>query len=322
MKLHFNQTWVDKATTEDIAELLASGRPSAYQGPYDIDEPISRFATTSAAKEIARRGWISVAEKSSSTSKLLFVHGLRDLFLQKSPLVAQAALFRGSLSMSQYDLFNQMALLAWIAQVSKIAEQLQSVSRKSFVADSLEETDVSELVKLSRLAHGPLKAQEWLLSRGIHFIYLPGLPGMKLDGATFMLGTNVPFIAITLRYDRLDYFWFTLLHELGHVKKHLPKNANQIFVDDLEQDKLFDEIEAEANAFARDSLIPRDLWRRSDAYRSQSKSAVLEFAKQVGIHPAIVAGRIRHETRNYALLTDVITDGSIRDLYAEKEVSA
>lgn len=322
MKLHFNQAWVDKAATENIAELLAIGHASTYAGPYDIDEPISRFAGTPAAKEIARRGWITAADRSRSATNLSFTEDLRALFLQKSSLVAQAAFFRGSLSMSQYDLVNQMAFLAWMAQVSKIAEGLLSASKRTFAADGLEASDINELVKLSRLAHGPIKAQEWLRSRGIHFIYLPGLPAMKLDGTTFMLGNRVPFIAITLRYDRLDYFWFTLLHEIGHVKKHLLKNGKQVFVDDIDQDKSSDEIEAEANAFARDSFVPRDLWRRSDAYRTQSKSAVVDFARQLGIHPAIVAGRIRHETGNYALLSDLIADGSIRDLYADREISS
>ena len=30
-----------------------------------------------------------------------------------------------------------------------------------------------------------------------------------------------PIVALTLRHDRLDNFWYCLCHELAHVDKHL-----------------------------------------------------------------------------------------------------
>ena len=40
-----------------------------------------------------------------------------------------------------------------------------------------------------------------------------------------MTDTGCPVIGLTLRYDRLDNFWFVLLHELGHVFLHLMHGA-------------------------------------------------------------------------------------------------
>ena len=50
---------------------------------------------------------------------------------------------------------------------------------------------------------------------------------------------------MTLRYDRLDNFWFVLFHELVHIIKHLHKGDIESIFDDL--DAKADDIEQEAD---------------------------------------------------------------------------
>jgi HTH-type transcriptional regulator/antitoxin HigA len=143
------------------------------------------------------------------------------------------------------------------------------------------------------------------------------LPGMSVDGASFHpshLGR--PVLAMTLRHDRLDNFWFTLLHEIGHIALHVQHPSEDVFVDSFEGDDETEEqeAEAEANAFAKDALIPRDTWFRSEARRLGSEASVLSLAKQLGIHPAIVAGRIRYERQDFRLFHDLVGQGEVREL--------
>ena len=70
----------------------------------------------------------------------------------------------------------------------------------------------------------------------------------------------------------------------------------------------------EANAFAKDGLIPRDIWLRSDAYRLGSASSALSLANHLGVHPAIVAGRLRFERRNFRIFSDLVGEGRVRDV--------
>ena len=72
-----------------------------------------------------------------------------------------------------------------------------------------------------------------------------GLPGMSVDGASLHTSAAGPVLALTLRYDRLDNFWFTLLHELGHIAMHLSEPSDEVFVDSFEN-TIDDEQEAEA----------------------------------------------------------------------------
>jgi HTH-type transcriptional regulator/antitoxin HigA len=137
---------------------------------------------------------------------------------------------------------------------------------------------------------------------------------MSVDGVSLHDEHVGPVLAMTLRHDRLDNFWFTLLHEIGHICLHLHHPGNAVFVDSEDEDNEDSEVEAEANAFAKDGLIPRDVWLRSDAHRRGDEASVLNLARKLGIHPAIVAGRLRFERRDYRMFPGLIGIGQVRSL--------
>ena len=121
-----------------------------------------------------------------------------------------------------------------------------------------------------------------------------------------------PIIGLTLRFDRLDNFWFTLLHEVVHVWKHI--SNGETFMDDLEA-TAEDRREIEANRIARDAFIPRAIWKRSDAFTAPSKESIDRLSRELKIHPAIIAGRLRRELSNYQMLNDVVGHLEVRKLF-------
>lgn len=163
---------------------------------------------------------------------------------------------------------------------------------------------MQRLVHLSYLDSGPLLAREFLGKNGIHVIVLRHLPRTHLDGAAMMLSSGKPVVALTLRHDRLDNFWFTLFHELGHVKLHFDKEKDACFVDDLDVDP--EGLEVQADEFAQDSLVSPKDWQRGSARHERAPDAVLQLADTLRVHPAIIAGRIRREQKNYRLLTSLV----------------
>jgi HTH-type transcriptional regulator/antitoxin HigA len=203
--------------------------------------------------------------------------------------------------------------MAWVAHVLDTVRA--NAPQERFTPSSLSDDFVRKLAKLSVREDGPRQALEAVREIGISLVIESGLPGMSVDGASLHTSTAGPVLALTLRYDRLDNFWFTLLHELGHIALHLSEPSAEVFIDSLE-DRIDDEqeAEAEANAFAKDGLIPRDVWLRSDAYRLGSERSALNLAKQLGVHPAIVAGRIRYERRNFQIFNELVGEGGVRDV--------
>ena len=174
---------------------------------------------------------------------------------------------------------------------------------------------MQELVSLSYLDDGPRLAKEFLEKNGIHLILLRHLAKTHLDGAAMFLSSGAPVIGLTLRYDRLDNFWFCLCHELGHIAKHSGVTPSDYFVDDLQtKSGKSNRFEKEADSFAENALIPSKQWTNA-SIRLQAKPGpelVREFANKFRISPAIVAGRIRLERSNFKILSQLVGHGSVR----------
>src|SRR5205809_1025430 len=128
------------------------------------------------------------------------------------------------------------------------------------------------------------------------------------------LPDGTPVIGLTLRYDRLDNFFFCLFHELGHVVRHIVKGKADLFLDDLQQTPT-DKFEREADDFALECLIPEKHWRRFWEGNDFHVETVRREAKRLGIHGAILAGRIQKARNDYQSLSRVVTTAKVRDLF-------
>ncbi len=216
------------------------------------------------------------------------------------PSALQPALLRQHVRVGSES--DPYALAAWRIRVT-----LQAIEQKLPVyhPGTITTEFLRELVCLSFLEEGPLLAREFLSKNGIHFIVEPHLPHTHLDGAAIRLPDGSPLVALTLRYDRLDNFWFTLCHELAHVALHFDGGETEAFFDDLDQVDL-DAFEGDADGWATEGLIPADSWRNADLGRTPSEGKILSFARRHRIHPSIPAGRIRREKRNYKLFSKLV----------------
>lgn len=216
------------------------------------------------------------------------------------------ALLRTGLNVD--DLSNDLLLVAWKARVTKIAEDI--ISTKNITYKEIDISWLPQLAKLSAEKDGPARARDLLLQHGVVLVAEPQIPGLKIDGAAFLV-EGVPVIGMTLRRDTVDNFWYTLLHEAAHVVLHYRMGLAIGFYDDSDHSSL-DEIEKEADDFASNLLIPEDIWKRSPARISKATEPIERLAKDLGIHPAIVYGRLQKERNNYAVFADKLGRGFVR----------
>lgn len=138
-----------------------------------------------------------------------------------------------------------------------------------------------------------------LNERGIKFVEQDKAEKVPVDGMSCW-SEGRPAIAVTLRHRRIDNLAFTLFHELGHVYLHLTSDNEACFVDlDIEKPATSKE-ETEADLFARDSLISSKDWKRFEqAGEPFNSDYITQFASEIGVHPAVVAGRVCHDTGLY-----------------------
>lgn len=208
---------------------------------------------------------------------------------------------------------NEYALLAWECRIHSLASKVNL--RGSYEASAIDDQWISGLSLISEKSDGPLRAKEHLEKVGIALVVEPHLTGTHLDGAA-LLSSRGPVIGLTLRYDRLDNFWFVLFHELFHVIKHLRSRGLVSIFDDLESEST-NKLEQEADSLAGEALISQNIWDRALVRYVRSSESVLEMAKDLQISPAIVAGRIRNEANNYIILNDLIGQGEVRKHFPE-----
>lgn len=199
---------------------------------------------------------------------------------------------------------DMAALEAWCAAVLTCAEKI--TVKKTKITNPKQVA--RRLAQLSILPDWQDQLVAALHRMGIILVILEHLPGTFLDGAAMCRSDGVPVIALTLRHDRLDNFWFTLLHEFAHVACHLSSDR-LVILDDL--DVVSSEaIEAEADSFARNALIPSEMWMQ--IHKDSSTEEVLEAAEKAGVHPAIAAGRWRFEHSDYRRFSKLIGRGEVK----------
>jgi len=144
---------------------------------------------------------------------------------------------------------------------------------------------------------------------------MPPLPGTFLDGAAMVTSANAPVVGLTLRYDRADNFWFTLLHELSHICLHyeILVEGHTSFVDDMEM--VSDDFrEQEADKLAQDSLIPSSILEQVVWSLDSRLDDIATVSARALVPVTVVAGRWQRDHQNYKKFSGLIDRSSVRSL--------
>jgi HTH-type transcriptional regulator/antitoxin HigA len=267
-----------------VASLIGSSKHEPATGP---------SSTSIAAEGTLRRLGVMKAKESLAA------------FVSRSKAAAPAiAMLRKTRTERTNAKTDIAALEAWCAAALERADRIKI--KNSEIRDP--ERVARELSQLSMLPDWQDRVRAALHRLGVVLVILEHLPGTFLDGAAMLRADGVPVIALTLRHDRLDNFWFTLLHEFCHVVWHL-SSVRQVILDDLDVASS-EAIEAEADSFARNALIPPAIWKRIG--EDSSTEDVLDAAERAGVHPAIAAGRWRFEHSDYRRFSKLIGRGEVK----------
>lgn len=252
--------------------------------------------------EIRRKGWVTLWNDWKDRFEEMYIELAR---LEQNPPMPSPALLRATGRFKKNSNPDHYAIQAWCMRVANIASD--NPASGAYIPQSVSQEFMRNVAALSVHDDGPRRAQKYLSENGINLITERHLPRTYLDGAAFRLSNGQPVVGLTLRHDRLDNFWFTLMHELAHLGLHLNNNPDDVFVDELNfSDTDSSLFENEADHYANESLIPNDLWESSDARLSLHRSDVFQLADLANTHPAIVVGRVRFENNNYTHLSDLV----------------
>jgi HTH-type transcriptional regulator/antitoxin HigA len=290
------------------AEVLVNGSDRRIED--ECDEEAVPQLSSAAFKAMWKRGWLPRFRGSLSEAKQKAGQLLQRFFTFGSELDAVPALARQKMHGGATQ--DQFALLAWKTRVLQRAAAEKPDTK--FDSAAFTAALLKQIAGVSRLKNGPAVAIDLLKSNGIAVVIERHLPGTFLDGAALKLPDDRLVIGLTLRYDRLDYFWFTLFHELGHVLKHLATGKAEGFIDDLKLPAK-NKCEREADDFARNILVPKRDWDRFVAVGKFDHESVRREAKRLVIDASILAGRLRMEEKDFRMLSSLVGNGKVRVLF-------
>ena len=299
--------------TPDLAILLGAAlnqkpeRWNTLQSNYDLDvariqqgtqEKVAAIQTWQAIKEVVPVSYFRKQQELSGNLKADINHLLQLLdFSSVQQLISQLSNdrpvgihFKKSSKLSEHASYVN----TWIRYVKHL-----SVDQKTPAFDFASKDEVlTDLKKLFQGRDVLAKLPAVLAQYGIKLIIRGKPDHAPLDGAAFWHEDN-PVMGLTLRHQRYDNLIFTVYHELGHVFLHLKQDKATSFVDSLEDGKdNSNQLEAEANEFARNTLVPAERWRQFTFERNEFSDAVIQqFADGIGVPAPTIWGRLCFEGR-------------------------
>lgn len=238
-----------------------------------------------------KRGWIEHSSNISVLEKRVLDFLEMDN-LDEQPDFGQHAARK---STAYHEVTN--AQTAWLFRAKHLAK---GVSANSFTPAQFRKA----IEGLQLLLHEPDEIRHVprvLAEAGVRFLIVEALPQTRIDGACFWLDAKSPVVVLSMRYDRIDYFWHTLIHDLGHVKAKDGMSNDSLTIDtNLVGDGAIPtdekpEFERVADRFAVATLVPQDALEnfimRVQPLPTETK--IRGFAALNHIHPGIVVGQLQ-----------------------------
>jgi len=233
-------------------------------------------------REMERRGWL----RETKTSKELECELLRFLDMRTLNDVPDRASARASIqgkharmTPAQWAWCRRALQVGRLVHVQRLARSKLPQVIRTLRAMTAEPEEIRHVPKV-------------LADAGVRFVVVEHLSHTKIDGAALWPSRNAPVLAMSMRYARVDYFWFTLLHEVSHI---LNEDRTVADADILQAAKHRDESEERANKQAAAWLIPPEklesfIARTTPLYSAQR---ILNFARRMGVHSGIVVGQLK-----------------------------
>ena len=256
----------------------------------------ARFQGHYPIREMIKRRWLEDTDVAMLEAQLMRFFQTNDIqSIEHPPHAAKKTTYDEPVSPTQ---------LAWFFRVRQIASEMivPRYSEKSL--ERAVTTMQSHLVDPEDVRHVP----RMLTECGVRFSIVETLPGAKIDGVCFWIDGD-PVIGMTMRFDRIDNFWFVLRHEIEHVLNRDGMQEPTIDIDlakaDGDTNGGLPEDERKANAAAADFCVPAaemdSFYARKAPFISERDAA--GFAKRVHRHPGIVVGQLQHRMQRHDYLT-------------------
>jgi HTH-type transcriptional regulator / antitoxin HigA len=300
-------------TAEEWLRREAMYRLSLESADTTLIKRRARLHEIAPVKEMARRGWIDPTfDPEQEILRFYKMHNL-----DETPEIHGAMRKTSPLAPAT------PAQIAWAFRVRQLGTAIPDASVGKY-DESKFGALAQKLRKLAAYSGEASKVPTVLHSYGIRFVVVEGLAGAKMSGFATWLDEDRPVIGMSIKYNRLDSFWFTLCHEAVHIKHRdiAPVDGDMTYVEDIPLEAT-PFIERRANEEGAAMLIPPEelqsfINRVGPLY---STERINQFSNRIKMHPNIVVGQLKHRAeilqsahnKNIVKVRDIVTENAIVD---------
>ena len=218
----------------------------------------------------------------------------------------------------QYDERSSLQW-AWLYRARELAQHVHSAPYSERKLRAL-------LPRLRALLIAPEEIRQvphLLAEAGVRLVIVEFLSGAKIDGAAFWLGEQ-PVIALAIRFDRINNFWFVLRHEIEHIlNKDGLVTLDVELTEQIQRKDTLPPEEVIANLAAAEFMVPKAeldsfILRVRPLY---SEQRILLFAKKTGVHPGVIVGQLQfrdeipytHFHKYLTKIREIVTQTALTD---------
>lgn len=242
-------------------------------------------------KDMIRFGWITLPRNLEGKLAACFDYfGVPDFatWRERYSNTLQLAAFRTSPTFEA----EPAAVSAWFRRGELMGE---AIACAPWDTERFRETlfELRALTKKKDPKHFLPALQKACAACGVAVVVVPTPSGCRASGATKFIRQNRALMLLSFRYLSDDHFWFTFFHEAGHLLLH---GNTAVFLEETRKDRTITDEEREANAFARDMLIPPALQPGLRTLPTRKRD-IVRFAMEAGVSPGIVVGQLQHMGR-------------------------
>ena len=240
--------------------------------------------------DMIRFGWVpKLADKALQVRECLKFFAVSDVAAWRETYSKPVAAYRAVPKLKHIG----PSVAAWLREGERRAGEIRCEDFDK-VAFGAALTKVRVLTREPNPANFLPALQALCASGGVAVVVAPAPKGCPVSGATKWLATNKALIMLSVRGRSDDKLWFTFFHEAGHLLKH---GKSLTFIDILGEAGLDGKEEAEADAFARDYLLPAGPYSAFVDVGRFDTAAVTAFASTQNVSTGIVVGRLQYERR-------------------------
>ncbi len=241
--------------------------------------------------EIARLGFVSKTRK-----KVEKIQELRKFFGVSSLFdITSVKQYSPAFRQNEKNSLSHESLAAWLRASHILASQREGevsiCDNKKALRAALPK--IRELTFETRLEPLLEKLSTLFSNCGVALIVIPHFSKTYTTGATFWQGKKA-VVMMSLKDSWSDIFWFSLLHEIGHILLH---DKRITFLENGSENTQYIQQELEANEFAKNCLIPEAEYKSFVDASIFTSTSINTFAKKLGIFLGIVTGRLQHDKK-------------------------